>query len=179
MQDTPLTLWNPGTQWEELTGTLGRNAAMFPIRSLSFYVLDPRVVLIPVTEAQAHDLGCKVYRISSDPFKFQDAVVVGAREGYYGESKFEIDLTTPQYVKMDRSSFKGLFGKFNPSKGDLVFSKTGELLGVMANSTYCILIHNFNAAATFQFGADVRAQHTGDTLGVLYSLVTDLPPKLQ
>ncbi len=106
-------------------------------------------------------------------------MVVGAREGYYGECKFEIDLSTPQYLKMDRNSLKGLFGKFNPSRGDLVFSKTGELLGVMANSTYCILIHNFNAAATFQFGSDVRAQHTGDTLSVLYSLVTELPSKLQ
>jgi hypothetical protein len=179
VQDTPLTLWNPGTQWEELTGVLSRNAVQFPIRSLSFYVLDPRVVLIPVTADQARDLGCKVYRISADPFKFPDAVVVGAREGYYGECKFEIDLTTPQYLKMDRNSLKGLFGKFNPSRGDLVFSKTGELLGVMANSTYCILIHNFSAAATFQFGSDVRAQHTGDTLSVLYSLVTELPSKLQ
>jgi hypothetical protein len=30
---------------------------------------------------------------------------------------------------MDRNSLKGLFGKFNPSRSDLVFSRTGELLG--------------------------------------------------
>ena len=56
-----------------------------------------------------------------DGDNLQDAVLVGAREGYYGESKFQIDLSTPNYVKMDRNSFKGLFGKFNPSRGDLVF----------------------------------------------------------
>jgi hypothetical protein len=179
VQDTPLSFGYPGTEWEGLTGTLGRDAARIPIRSLSFYQLDPRVVFIPVTQAEARELGGKVYRISSDPYKFQDAVVVGAQEGYYGECTFQLDLTTPLYVKMDRNSLKGLFGKFNPSRGDLVFSRTGELLGVMANSTYCMMIKNFNATATFQFAQDVRSQQTGETLARLYSLIARLPYKLQ
>src|SRR5207248_9653794 len=179
VQDTPLTLWNPGTEWQGLGGTLGRGASGFPIRSLSFHANDPRIVLMPVTAAEARALGCKVYRIAPDPFKFQDAVLVGAREGYYGECKFQIDLTTPDYVKLDRSVLRGLFGKFNPSRGDLVFSKTGELLGIMANSTYCMMLKNFDAAATIRFGADVRAQHTGTTLSLLFSSVQGLPMKLQ
>jgi len=179
VQDTPLSFGYPGTEWEGLTGTLGRDAAHVPIRSLSFYQLDPRVVFILVCQAEARELGGKVYRISSDPYKFQDAVVVGAQEGYYGECTFQLDLTTPLYVKMDRNSLKGLFGKFNPSRGDLVFSRTGELLGVMANNTYCMMIKNFNPTATFQFAQDVRNQQTGDTLARLYSLIAGLPSKLQ
>ena len=107
------------------------------------------------------------------------AVLVGAREGYYGECKFQIDLSAPLYVKMDHNSLKGLFGKFNPSRGDLVFSRTGELLGVMANSTYCMMIKNFNPTATFQFAQDVRDQQTGETLARLYTLIAALPSKLQ
>jgi hypothetical protein len=124
-------------------------------------------------------LGAKVYNISSDPFKFQDAVLVGAREGYYGECKFQIDLSTPEYVKLDNSFIKGLFGKFNPSRGDLVFSKTGEFLGVMANNTYCLMIKSFYSAGTFHFGQDIRSQHTGETLSRLYNRVFDMPVKLQ
>ncbi|MBI3849390.1 MAG: hypothetical protein HY298_03715 [Verrucomicrobia bacterium] len=179
VQDTPLTLAVPGTDWEGLTGSLSRNSTVLPIRSLSFGWPDPRVLLIPVTPTEARQLGGKVYRISSDPFKFQDAVLVGAGEGYYGECKFQIDLSTPGYVKLDNSFLKGLFGKFNPSRGDLVFSKTGELLGVMANSTYCMMFQKFDAAATFQFGSDVRAQHTGATLSRLYAFVFQMPVKLQ
>ena len=82
---------------------------------------------MPVSADEAERLGATIYRISSSPFKFQDAVLVGAGEGYYGECRFEIDLSTPEYVKLDRSVLRGLFGKFNPSRGDLVFSKTGEL----------------------------------------------------
>jgi hypothetical protein len=179
VQDTPLTLWSPGTDWEALTGSLDRNNGTVPIHSLSFSLLDPRVVLMPISSSEARTLGGAPYRVSTDPFKFQDAVLVGAREDYYGECKFQIDLTTPEYLKLDRSFLKGLFGKFNPSKGDFVFSKTGELLGVMANSTYCLMIQNFNTAATFEFGQDVRPQHTGDALSRLYSLVYGLPFKLQ
>ncbi|HZM06186.1 MAG TPA: hypothetical protein VFC44_24555 [Candidatus Saccharimonadales bacterium] len=179
VQDTPLRLGDPGTQWEELTGTLARGASVFSIDSLSFYLLDPRIVLMPVSSGAARELGAKVYHLSNDPFKFQDAVLVGAREGYYGECKFEIDLTAPQYLKMDHNSLKGLFGKFNPSSGDLVFSKTGELLGVMANSTYCVMLHHFEAAATFRFGPGARNQQTAETLSALYSTVAGLPYKLQ
>jgi len=85
VQDTPLSFGYPGTEWEGLTGALGRDAASIPIRSLSFYQLDPRVVFMPVTPAEARQLGGKIYRTASDPYKFQDAVVVGAQEGYYGE----------------------------------------------------------------------------------------------
>lgn len=179
VQDTPLTLSTPGTDWHELTGTLARDTAQVPIRSLSFHLQDPRIVLIPVTPAEAARLGGKVYRVSPDPFKFQDAVLIGAQEGYYGECKFEIDLSATAYVKLDRNLLKGLFGKFNPSSGDLVFSKTGELLGIMANGTYCLKLNRFDASATFQFGADVRAQGTGETLARLYAFVFQMPFKLQ
>ena len=107
VQDTPLSLWNPGTDWEQLTGFLIRNTASTPIQSVSFYLRDPRVVLIPVTAAEARQLGGKVYRVSSQPYKFQDAVLMGTREDYYGECRFEIDLTTPEYVKLDHNFLKG------------------------------------------------------------------------
>ena len=179
VQDTPLILWNPGTDWAGLSGTLDHNTAQVPIHALSFHIQDPRVVFMPVTQAEARQLGCKIYPISSDPYKFQDAVVVGAQGDYYGQSSFQIELNTPQYVKLDRNLLKGLFGKFNPSRGDLVFSRNGELLGIMANSTYCLVLHDFTATATFQFGPDVRAQHTGNALSRLYSYVFNLPLRLK
>lgn len=179
VRDTPLTLWNPGMDWDGLTGTVARSWASFPVRSLNFSFNDPRVVWMPVTAAEAGQLGCKVYRISPDPFKFQDAVIVGTQDPYYGECRFEIDFSTPDYVKLDRNVLKGLFGKFNPSRGDLVFSKTGELLGIMANGTYCLVIRKFDAGATFRFGDDVREQHTGMILAQLYSQVLQFPQKLQ
>ena len=179
VEDTPLVLWDPGTDWDQLKGTFSHNGKQVPIHSLSFAAEDPRVIFMPVSQEEASELGCKVYRISSDPYKFQDAVLVGAQEGYYGECGFQIDLSEPQYVKLDRSLIKGLFGKFNPSRGDLVFSRSGELLGIMANNTYCLMLHNFAPAATLPFGRNLNGQHTGETLSRLYSVVFQLPTRLQ
>jgi hypothetical protein len=179
VDDTPLGFGSSGTEWSGLAGMLTRNMGQCAIRSVAFCWPDPRVVLIPVTADEARRLGGKVYQVSAAPYKFQDAVLVGAREGYYGECRFQIDLATPEYVKLDNSFLRGLFGKFNPSRGDLVFSKSGELLGMMANGTYCLMLRKFDATATFKFGRDVRDQHTGETLSRLYSFVSGLPPKLQ
>jgi membrane protein involved in colicin uptake len=179
VQDTPLTLWSPGTDWEGLTGTLGHHLAQVPIQWLAFSSQDPRIVWMPVSADDARTLGCKIYRTTSDPYKFQDAVLVGSDGSYYGECKFQMDLSTPQYVKLDNSFIKGLFGKFNPSRGDLVFSKTGELLGIMANNTYCFVARDFHPGATIRFGSDVRAQRTGELLSSLYAQVFQMPAKLQ
>ncbi len=179
VQDTPFTFWNPGVEWEKLTGTIVRNVDSLPIHSLSFHLQDPRILFMPVTAAEAHRLGGKIYRASPIPFKFQDAVLVGATEDYYGECRFEIDVAMPGYIKLDHNVVKGIFGKFNPSRGDFVFSKNGDLLGIMANNTYCMMLRNFDAAATFQFGPNLRAQGTGRTLADLYGVVLQMPLKLQ
>jgi regulator of replication initiation timing len=179
VQETPLTLWQPGIDWDGFSGALSRNSVSLPIHSISFASIDPRIVLIPVSSDDARRLGCRVYPVSANPYKFQDAVLVGAREGYYGQCNFQIDLTTPEYVKLDRNVLKGLFGKFNPSRGDLVFSKSGELLGVMANSTYCLMLRHFDVEATFKFGPQGQGQRTGAILSALYSEVAQMPYKLQ
>jgi X-X-X-Leu-X-X-Gly heptad repeat protein len=177
--ETPVVFTPPGNGWASLVGSLSRKQAVLPISSISFSSLDPRIVLIPVTAAQVRELDCRVYRTSNDPFKFQDAIVIGATEGYYGECKFQIDVSAPYYVKMDRSFLKGIFGKFNPSRGDLVFSKSGELLGIMANSTYCVMLQNLEAAATLKTGENIRDQHTESVLSSLNQILTNLPIRLQ
>ncbi|HYG22881.1 MAG TPA: hypothetical protein VEH04_08870 [Verrucomicrobiae bacterium] len=179
VQDTPINIVSPGTQWESLTGVLSRKGAQVPIRSLSFNFRDPRIVWIPLSQAEVRTLGSRPFVMSPKPYKFQDAVLVGAEEGYYGECRFQIDLTTPDYVRLDNSFVRGLFGKFNPSRGDLVFSKTGELLGVMVNPDYCLVVRGFDPGATFRFGNDVRAQRTGDVLSALHAQLTQLPLKVR
>jgi hypothetical protein len=179
VQDTPLALWDPGTDWDKLTGTLAWHSGQVAIHSLGFSQQDPRVVMIPVTPAEAKQLGCKVYHVAADPYKFQDAVLVGADEDYYGECNFQIDMETPHYLKLDRSLLRGLFGKFNPSRGDLVLSRTGELLGIMVNDTYCLTMQSFATRVSLPFDQDLTSQHTGGTLAQLYDYIFELPPRLQ
>jgi hypothetical protein len=178
VQDTLLSLWNPAL-WEDLSGSLIHESAVFSINSISFNIQDPRVVLIPVSPAEARSLACKPYRLAEDPFKFQDAVVAGTQDNYYGECKFQMDTETPGYLKMDHNSLKGIFGKFNPSGGDLVLSKTGELLGLMVNNNYCLVLSSLRPGARLKFGWETENPDTAQTFSELYALVTKMPFRLQ
>jgi multidrug efflux pump subunit AcrA (membrane-fusion protein) len=180
VDDTPLTIWNPGTDWNRLTTVLAHGSVAFSGVRLSFLAQDPRVVVVPIGEPQARQYGVKIYKASPDPVKFQDAVIVGANENYYGECKFQIDASTPpQYVKVDRNLLKGLFGKFNPSRGDLVFAKNGDLMGIMVNGEYCAVLNKVTPTRTINLGNEVTGQQTGQMLSQLYDRVFQMPLKLQ
>lgn len=168
-----------GTEWERLTGTLRRDPAIFSIGQISFLDRDPRILIVPVGEPQARALGCKIYPVAANPFKFQEAVLVGAAEGYYGECQFQIDPETPHYVKMQRERFSRLVGKFLPSRGDLVFSKTGELLGVMANKEYCLMLDDLSASRTIRTGTSIASQQPAQLLSQLYNRILNMPFRLQ
>lgn len=174
--DTPLDLNSPA-DYDVVRGTLRRTNAEVPIGEFGFHALEPRVVLIPVDAARAAALGVKVYPLAADPFKFPEAVLVGANGRYYGEIAFKLDPTAPRYVQMDNRFFKRLFGDFAPHTGDLVFSKTGELLGVMVNNDYCFVLNQLRTVATVPAGeGGVRAR---EPLQAAKDVLGRLPPKLQ
>ena len=174
-----LELSFPGVDSDRLIGDLRRGAAVVRIDRISFLGADPRIVVVPVPEAKAHELGSKVYSLPKEPFKFQEAILVGANEGYYGECRFQMDADNPGYVHMQRERFSWLVGKFAPSSGDLVFTKSGELLGVMVNKDYCLLLTTFSPAYHIQMGIGIGEQQTGTLLAQFYGQVARMPLKLQ
>jgi X-X-X-Leu-X-X-Gly heptad repeat protein len=179
LDDTPFPLSENSLDWEKVTAEFIKPPAYRSrAASLQFLSLDPRVIVLPVDQAQAAALGVKVYPTALEPFKFPEAVLVNGGGKGYGEVGFKLDSTQTGYVRVDNRLFKRLFGDFAPSRGDLVLSKTGELLGIMVNSDYCALVTNFLPAKTLVTG-DVKSQHTADLLNGLSARVRQLPLKLQ
>jgi hypothetical protein len=177
VDDTPLNFGNPGTDWDRIQGHLRKGADVAQITQMFFWATDPRVMIIPVHEAYGERWGIKIYAIAEDPVKFQEAVLVGGTENYYGECKFQIDPTNPRYVRMDRNIFKRLSGNFAPSGGDLVFSKTGQVIGVMVNKEYCAVLNNFGSLFNIRAGANL--QQTGAILAAMQRQLEGLPLRLQ
>jgi hypothetical protein len=105
-------------------------------------------------------------------------LISGGGEGY-GEVAFQLDAAQPGYVRVDNRLLKRLFGTFAPSRGDLLPSNTGELLGIMVNRDYCALVKDFNPRTTFRAGDDTTAQSTGAVLDSLVARVQALPLGLQ
>jgi hypothetical protein len=180
ISDTPLPSWGGGGDWEDMTAVLARDANTLNLTSLSFVASDPRLLVSAVDEASVTRLGVQPFEVSEDPSKFQDAVVVGGKEGYYGEVEFRLVPGLPRYLKMNRRPLGKIFGKFSPSKGDLAFSKSGELLGMMVNSQYCALVRSMPPARRVPLGKEIKQHRTGSVIGAeVGRRVQSLPLSLQ
>lgn len=178
-QDTLLDVAAGQANWDYLFANVRRNFALISLEAVSFLQRDPRVVLAPITADQAKELGVAVYPLAKNPFKFNEAVLVGGGEGYHGEAPFQVDPETPGYVRMQRERFSKLFGKFTPSRGDLVFSKTGEVLGIMVNSEFCLVLDDLTSGGSVSLGVSIQNPKNAQVLSNLGFRVSQLPAKLQ
>jgi X-X-X-Leu-X-X-Gly heptad repeat protein len=178
LSDTPFTLSEVPTDYDQVSGRLTRGAVTLPLAELQFLRLDPRVIVAPVDAAVAARMGTKIYQLAKEPFKFADAVLVRADDGRYGDTPLRIDASDPSYVKLDNRITTRLFGEIAPKRGDLVFSKTGDLIGLMVNSDYCAVLGDFTAAHTLRTG-DNPDPKTTVILHDIQSRWTRLPLRLQ
>ena len=180
VSDTPFSLTENSYDWQKIAVEFARSSGYKShVSELEFLSVDPRVVVLPIDAEQATALSVKVYATALDPFKFPEAVLVSGGGKGYGEVGFKLDASEPGYVRVDNRLFKRLFGDFAPSRGDLVLSKTGELLGIMVNSDYCAIVNNFLPARTLATGDDVSAQKSSNVLNEMAARVRALPLKLQ
>ncbi len=178
--DTVFSFGDVGIDWESLTVELSKGGAARNVAStVNFLAQDPRVVVLPLDSAQVAALGAKVYPLAVDPFKFPEAVLIDGGGRGYGEVGFKLDSAESGFVRVDNRFFKRLFGDFSPKRGDLVFAKTGELLGIMVNNDFCALLKDFSSAKTINAGTDIRPQATGALLDTLTSRLHAMPLKLQ
>jgi X-X-X-Leu-X-X-Gly heptad repeat protein len=178
LDDTPFDYQDPVADWKRITVEFSRDPAHSSATTLQFLSLDPRIVALPVDATQVAALGVKVYRLAADPFKFPEAMLVSHGGAGYGEVPFKLDAKEPGYVRMDRNLFKRLAGTFTPSRGDLVFSRSGELIGLMVSSSYCAIVNNFLPARSLTLG-DLNAQDTNTLLADMASRYRGLPFRLQ
>jgi len=178
LSDTPFTLSEVPTDYDQVTGQLLRGSFNAPVTELQFLQLDPRVIVAPVDQSLAALMGAKIYQLAKDPFKFPDAVLVRADDGRYGDTPFRLDPSNASYVKLDNRIVTRLFGEIAPKRGDLVFSKTGDLIGIMVNSDYCAVLGNFTPAYTLKTG-DNPDPKTSAILGEAYTRWMRLPSRLQ
>ncbi len=177
VDDTPFD-WRAASQpdWERLVLVLNREQGAVQPGRLVFTSLDPRVVAVPLSTAEAARLGGEPYLLALDPFKFPEAVLISAGGQGYGELPFKLDPANAGYVKVDNRLVRRLFGDFSPSRGDLVLSKTGELLGVMVSGDTCALVTNFLPQRELALGANLKATPTGPTLEAVAKRYQMLPP---
>ncbi len=179
IDDTPFNYREPGSDWQKLSISFAKGGNRASVPEMHFLSIDPRLIALPVDDEQVAAIGAKVYQTALDPVKFPDALLISNGGAGYGEVSFKLDAAQPGFVRMDNRLMKRLFGDFSPSRGDLVLSKTGELLGIMVTSDYCAVINNFLPSKTIQTGEDITEQKTGAILDQMAARVRMLPFRMQ
>ncbi len=179
VNDTAANFRESPADWRVLEGRVAAGSRQLAIERLRFLVIDPRVVVARLDASAAAGLGVRIYPTAAEPFKFSEAVIISQGGKYYGEVEFKLDPQSPGYVRMKTRIFSSLFGEFSPNAGDLVFSKTGELLGLMVTDNYCVLIDDFTGAAELPFGQSLRDIRTSEIIARQRDRVLRLPLRLQ
>ncbi len=178
IDETPFSFREIITDWSRLQVELQRGKAQSQVGALSFLSVDPRIVAVPVSGELVASLGVKVYPLSAEPFKFPEAMLVNRGGTGYGETPFKLDQAHPSYVRMDNRFFKRLFGDFSPNRGDLVFSRSGDFLGIMVSSDYCAVVSSLTLTRSLRL-PDTRGQGVDRMLTELEARVNALPFRMQ
>jgi len=170
--DTPFALVYPAADMSRVAVTLTRGSYSATAEKLHFLSIDPRILVVPLTPAQAAGLGSKIYLTSREPFKFPDALLINTNSDLaktkYEKTPFKLNPMQSGFVQM-RISF------FSSKRGDIVISESGELLGIMVNKDYCALVDNFLPAHTITTGDNTSAQGIGGIINALNTRVQNMP----
>ena len=59
-----------------------------------------------------------------------------------------MELKTPDHFRIDSRFMNRLMGEFSPRESNIMFSKTGDFLGVMVNKEYAVHVDNFVPSET-------------------------------
>ena len=185
---TPFDPLNPKTflNWKTASGKINKGAKSVPVHWLGFLKNDPRIVAIPLHPNDKKTLNVqKIYKLSKTPKNHAEAVVV--REGKnYGRVLFQVIPGQSNHVKVVKQNIieKLANPRFQPRKGDVVLSRTGELLGVMVNDSYCLTIseQDINQKSPFVDWIELKRQDhisgLGNKLKTLANLIKRKPSDL-
>ena len=177
--DTPLVISRPAYGLDNIKTAVTKNNRSLAYQPLEFLAEDPRLIAVPVNQTLAEISGVRIYDLTADPFRFPKAVLISKGGQGYGEVEFRLDPENPDFVKMKGGGFKALFGEFSPSTGDLALSKSGELLGVMVNSDYCVLLRSLARIPGSQLKETDRRLDSKRLLEELKARLDQLPYALQ
>ena len=147
VQETPFRLRPSQRRLISVEGSITSDHLQKPIPLGQVAFLDdPRILIIPVFSPlkNLREAGLSIFEPVVEPHVFAEAVVIDSDDYNFGQTSFTRDPKNERYVRMQRKFFSFLRGEFEASEGDLVFSKTGQVLGIMVNDDYAFVFKDLS-----------------------------------
>jgi hypothetical protein len=136
---------------------------------------DPRVGVVSLSADAVAAADLSGFRLEPQPFRFDEAVLVDPQREYFGDLGFKVNTASDRYLEMDNRIFSGLFGEFSPGTNDIVFAKTGTLLGFMLDGDTAVRIPGISTADTLLLGDRFSPETAQATWSALDRQIRQLP----
>lgn len=179
VKDTPFDLSGYPGDVLSVDGFVNLGGQRYRLREVAFLRDDPRLMFFPLSPDWLEKQGVHAFPIASEPFQFSQAVLVDSDENNFGETGYKVDPDQEKYLQMDHRIFNKWRGEFSPGEGDLVFAKSGEFLGIMANKTYSFMVNDFSFDERVALGDQFIPERNKIVLQRLRGYIADLPADKQ
>lgn len=174
------TPFQPGSNaLEAVEGIMQIGNRRYRINQIDVFADDPRLLAVPVPRDTAEESGLTIFSLSDSPFRYPDAVLITASGDRYGETSFRLDPELGRYVRMRGSIITDIFGEFSPGRGDLVFSKTGEILGIMTNNRIALVLDGLSSEQNIPLGQRFDPVATAQLLKTQEYRLSQLQPAVR
>ncbi len=134
----------------------------YEIVEVSFLDQDSRVIAVSIPRQAVESAGIEPFVLARDPLQFPDAVLIHAANDAYGEFPIRTQPGRSEYLSVESRFFSRLRGDFTPSRGDFVFAKSGELIGMMVESNAARIVRSLESSTHLRIGSDFRSQQANE-----------------
>ncbi len=151
---TPLRLENL-SRVRSVEARFGAGGQQYEIVEISLLQADPRIMAVQIPERIVEASGLTPFEITTEPLRFPEVVLVSNRLGEFGETSFRLIPGGQRYLSVPNRLLGRVFGSdFGASRGDYIFAKTGDLMGVMLSSDRGAILSDLASVAELRIGDD-------------------------
>lgn len=131
----------------------------FEVVEVSFLQADPRIVAVQIPTRFVESSDLTPFRLADEPLRFPEVVLVSNQLGEYGETSFKLMPGGQRYLSVPNRLLGRVFGNdFGASRGDYIFAKTGDLLGLMISNDRGAILADLRSIAELPLGDSFDAQ---------------------
>lgn len=160
---------------ESLSGSLSIAGRNLNLGAIAFLQADPRIAALRLPADALEGLDKQAVAIAEDPLRFPEAVLTTADAARYGEAPFKLHTSQTNYIEVENRLFNRLFGEFAPGQGDIVFAKTGGLIGFMINNRNAALLNSLTPQQNLTIGPNFSLAQARQTAARLLARTPTLP----
>ena len=156
------------------------NNESLPVKEVFFPDVDPRIILIPIHEDFAPSAGITPFDLATDPFAYKEAIIISNnKEDEYDLIEFKVEPKNNDLIRIVPPPFSLFNSRFNPKRSDFIFSQTGELIGLMVNNQYGLLLQDLSAYSALSLGRSYDSKQAKELQKLLKKQLQSLPISYQ